>query len=101
MDMDSGTLLTVLAAIFGTGGLGGAAVYVWKEREAFYRAYISRLEAEIKAGREKIDELQDSLLKQATGFADGYKIQADTYQRLARSFEEQNDTLKQALGVKQ
>lgn len=100
MTMDGDTIMAVIGAVLGTGGLGGAAAYIWKERETFYKAQLARMEAELIAGRAKVDELQDAALAQALATAEAVRAQMDTYQRLARSLEEQNLTLKEALGVK-
>lgn len=92
-----GDIATLLGAVFGAGGVGGAIAYVWKERETFYKFHMTRLEAEIKAGRDKIDELQGKLLSQSHSLTAAVTIQAETYQKLARSLEENNATLKEAL----
>lgn len=95
--MDVNDTLAIVGAVLGTGGLGGGVVYIWKERETFYKAHVARLEAEIKAGRDKIDELQNKLLTQSNSLTAAVTIQAETYQKLARSLEENNVTLKTAL----
>lgn len=100
MVVDVDSVVSVVGAVLGAGGIGGAVAYIWKERDAFYRAHIDRLEKEIEALRLRIDKLQDQLISQAAQVTEAHRVQSDTYQRLARSLEEQRDTLKQALGVK-
>lgn len=74
--------------------VGGAVGYVWTSRETLFKAHIAKCEAEVAAGRLKIDALQDKLLQAAHVAAEAARVQADTYQRLARSLEEQNAALK-------
>lgn len=73
-----------------------AVGYVWKSRDKIYIERIAerdkeidRRDEEIKAYRVKIDALQDKLLVQSVAQAEAARVQADTYQRLARSLEEQ------------
>jgi len=68
--------------------------YVWTSRETIFKNQITSLEAEVAAGRLKIDQLQDKLLLAAVSQAEAARLQAETYQRLARSLEEQNTALK-------
>jgi hypothetical protein len=95
--MNADTILALLGALLGTSGVGGAIAYVWRERESFYKAQIVRMEAEIRAGRERIDRLQDAALASTLAAAEATRLEMTTYQRLARSFEEQNLLLKEAL----
>lgn len=74
--------------------VGGAVAYVWTSRETLFKVHIAKCEAEIASSRLKIDVLQDKLLQAAHVSAEAARVQADTYQRLARSLEEQNAALK-------
>lgn len=83
----------------GVSTVGGAVGYVWTSREGLFKTHITKCEAEIAAGRLKIDALQDKLLQAAIASAEAARVQAETYQRLARSFEEQNIALKSVAGA--
>jgi hypothetical protein len=81
---------TNIAAIVGSfiAALTGAVAYVWKEREAAYKAQIARLESEVAAGRAKVDELQKAALEALrVQLADAAK-RAETDDRVARSMLE-------------
>lgn len=79
--------------------IGGAVAYVWTSRETLLKSQITKLETEIAAGRQKIDALQDKLLQAAHVSAEAARVQAETYQRLARSLEEQNAALKSVAAI--
>lgn len=81
-------ITTIVAAVL------AAIAYVWKSREILFTNQIEKLELEVGAGRLKIDALQDKLFAQATAATEAIKVQADTYQRLARSLEDNAKTLE-------
>lgn len=89
----------VAVITLGVSTVGGAIAYVWTSRETLFKAHIQKCECEVAAARLKIDVLQDKLLQAANVAAEAARVQAETYQRLARSFEEQNAALKSVAGA--
>jgi len=76
-------LVTALIA-----AIGGAIAYVWKSRDAAFQAQITRLEAEVAAGRLKVDELQKAALEALRLQLEDARKRQETDDRVARSLVE-------------